>query len=68
MRAFTRFADDALKTYRVNKDMLGFATALNEKANELIKRAALNPRVDHIGLQKELFETGRDYIRKIAAK
>lgn len=68
MRAFIKYAEEALQTYLGNRDMHGFAMALNEKANQLIKRASLNPEVDHVSLQKEMFETGRDYIRKISTK
>ncbi|MEJ7769474.1 MAG: hypothetical protein WKF89_16770 [Chitinophagaceae bacterium] len=63
IRAFQKFAQAKLYTI---SSIIRYASILNLKANELLLRASLNKLGDLAKLQKELFETGRDYVKKFS--
>jgi hypothetical protein len=68
MRCFVKAAQASLDDSTCYREIVSFANKLNEKANQLLVRAALNKEVDMQQLQRELFETGREFIRTFANK
>ncbi len=68
VRCFVKSAQASLDKSSCYKEIVPFANSLNEKANQLLVRALLNKSVDIQKLQRDLFETGREYIRKFACK
>ncbi len=68
IHCFVKCAQAALDKSSCYKEIVPFANSLNEKANQLLTRASLNRTVDIQKLQRDLFETGREYIKKFACK
>ncbi len=68
LRCFVKSAQASLDKSSCYKEIVPFANSLNEKANQLLARASLNETVDIPKLQRDLFETGREYIKKFACK
>ena len=64
IRAFEKFSQEDFDTRNRYKTMTGFALILNVKANELIKRAELNNRIDLTEFRKEISEVGCQFVRK----
>ena len=63
IRAFKKFSQAKLYTI---SSIIRYASVVNLKAIELLQRASLNKLYDFAKLQKEIFETGRDYVRKFS--
>ena len=63
IRAFVKFDQSAIDN-RTFKTLSRYAIMISNKANELIQRAALNPRVDLEKLRKEIYDLGKEYIHK----
>lgn len=68
IRCFVKSAEALLDNSSCYKEIVPFANFLNAKANQLLLRALSNKTVDIQHLQRELFETGREYIRKFVSK
>jgi len=68
VRCFVKSAQASLDNSSSYKEIVPFANNLNKKANQLLLRASLNKAVDMQKLQRDLFETGREYIRKFSGK
>ena len=66
VRAFEKCSQAALENRAFFKTITPFALIISEKANELIRRASLNPQIDLPKLQKEIFELGSEYIHQFA--
>jgi len=66
VRAFVKYAQAALDHRHFIKTLSRFAIIINIKANELIKRAKLNPRINVTRLRKEILEQAKEFIRRFA--
>ena len=66
VRAFVKYAQAALDHRNFIRTLSRFAIIINIKANELIKRAGLNPRINTTKLRKEILAQAREFIRKFA--
>ena len=63
LRCFVKSAQASLDKSTCYKEIVPYANSLNEKANQLLLRASFNKTVDIPKLQRNLFETGREYIK-----
>jgi len=66
VRAFVKSSRAALDNRSSFKTITPFALIISDKANELVKRAALNSDLDLAKLQKEIFQLGSQYIHQLA--
>lgn len=66
LRAFQKYDQSLLNEVPVIETITQYALVLNVKANQLLRRASLNEIINLAGFQKELFETGRDYVQKFS--
>ena len=66
VRAFVKCCQAAFDNKENFKTITPFALIISDKANELIRRAALNSEIDLPRLQKEIFELGSGYIHQFA--
>jgi|GEM_PF-1868275 len=63
LRCFVKSAQASLDRSTCYKEIVPYANCLNEKANQLLLRASFNKTVDISKLQKDLFQTGKEYIK-----
>lgn len=68
VNSFIKFAKVSLDNSVHYNEIVSYANCLNEKANQILLRASLYKDIDTQKLQRELFESGREYIRKFAQK
>ena len=61
---FRQYAQSSLDDIYWGKRMTRYALTLNLKANKLLRLATLNKVLNLPKLQTEMFEMGRDYVRK----
>ena len=66
IRAFVKYSQDAFSNRVFFKTITPFALVISDKANQLVRRAALNPDIDLPKLQNEIFELGSEYIHQFA--
>ena len=64
IRTFVKFSQATLDNRSSFKTPSRFALIIYGKANELIRRAALNSRIDLLKLQNEIYQLGKEYVRK----
>lgn len=68
INSFLKFAQVSLENSIHYNEMVSYANCLNEKANKILVRASIYNDIDIQKLQRELFELGREYIRKFSLK
>ena len=66
LRAFRKYANAQLNAATEFSQIGSYAAMITEKANELLRRAAQNIRINIAKLQREMFEAGSVYIKKFA--
>ena len=64
IRAYKKSAQDAFENGGFYQTISQFALIITTKANELSKRAALNPRIDKKKLATEMLYIGEIYVLK----
>ncbi|MEO5997849.1 MAG: hypothetical protein ABIQ00_14310 [Chitinophagaceae bacterium] len=68
VKAFITFAQRTLDNQTFFKTLSRYAMIINEKAHQLIQKAALNSRVDLPKLRKEIYQLGVLYIHKFTER
>lgn len=67
LNLFKKFSPYALGSIISFKGLSDYSTYINNKANEIISKAASDKTIDSSQLQKEIFQLGVDYVKIFAS-